>query len=335
MGTTEQTYAQALNEALALALARDPKVVLLGEDIGAYGGVFGVTRGLQARFGPERVRDTPISETAFLGCAAGLAMCGYRPVVELMFVDFALVAMDQIVNQIAKLRSLSGGQVRLPLVIRTQEGSAKGTGAQHAQCLEAFFCHVPGLQVVVPSGAADAKGLLTAAIRSDDPVIVLEHKSLYATREAVPTGEYLLPFGQAAVRRPGRDLTVVALSALVPIALGVAEQLATRYGIEAEVIDPRTLAPLDVDTIVASVKKTNRLLVAHEAWGPLGIGAEIAFRVQREAFDYLDAPVERVAAAHVTKPFAATLEAAALPGADGVIQAALALCGKGARQRLS
>ena len=273
-------------------------------------------------------RDTPISETAFLGCAAGLAMAGYRPVVELMFVDFALVAMDQIVNQIAKLRYLSGGQVRLPLVIRTQQGSAKGTGPQHAQCLEAFFCHVPGLRVVAPSGAADAKGLLTAAIGSDDPVIVLEHKALYFSRESVPDGEHVVPLGRAVVRRQGRDATVVAISRLVGLALSAAERLSAQYGLEAEVIDPRTLAPLDLEVIVTSVKKTGRLLVAHEAWGPLGLGAEIGMCVQETAFDYLDAPVARLAAAHVTKPFAATLEAAALPSEAAVVSAVLALCGR-------
>lgn len=314
------TYAQAINRALGEEMERDERVIALGEDIGAYGGVFGVTRGLRDRFGRARVLDTPISETGFLGCAVGAAMCGLRPVAEIMFVDFSLVALDQIVNQAAKLRYLSGGQVRVPLVIRTQQGARPGVAAQHAQCLEAIFAHVPGLRVVAPATPRDAYGLLKAAIRSDDPVVFLEHKALYATVGPTPRSTEPLPLGKAAVARPGRDATVVTYAAMLPVALDAAEILAGE-GIEVEVIDLRSLAPVDDAAITASLARTNRLVIVHEAWRRGGFGAELAATIEETAFDLLDAPIARVGAADTPKPYAPALDAAYLPTAARVCEA--------------
>jgi acetoin:2,6-dichlorophenolindophenol oxidoreductase subunit beta len=314
------SYAQAINLALAEEMERDDTVVLFGEDVGAYGGVFGVTRGLQSRFGPLRVRDTPISETGFLGCAVGAALCGLRPVVEVMFVDFTLVAMDQIVNQAAKLPYISGGQVRVPLVIRTQQGARAGTAAQHSQCLEAFFAHVPGLRVVAPATPRDARGLLRAAIRSDDPVVFLEHKALYTTSGSVPIAEEIIPIGQANIVRSGNDATVITYAAMLPTVLTAVQTLADE-GISVEVIDLRSLAPLDSITIVKSVRRTNRALVVHEAWKRGGFGAELASTIQELAFDYLDAPIRRVGAHDTPKPFSPSLASAYLPDAARVITA--------------
>ncbi|MFS8543123.1 MAG: alpha-ketoacid dehydrogenase subunit beta, partial [Limnochordales bacterium] len=289
----ELTYAQALNEALREEMAADPRVFLMGEDIGHYGGIFRVTQDLLAEFGPERVRDTPISEAAFIGAGLGAAMTGLRPVVEIMWVDFAMVAMDQIVNQVAKMRYMSGGQVAVPMVIRTQGGGGRGNAAQHSQSLEGLFAQIPGLKVVMPATPADAKGLLKAAIRDDNPVIFIEHKMLYATRGPVPTGEHIVPLGRADIKRPGSHVTVVAWSRALLYALEAAERLAAE-GISAEVIDLRTVTPLDLDTIYESVRKTHRAVVAHEACTSFGPGAEIAARIQHDLFDELDAPVVRV-----------------------------------------
>lgn len=316
----EITYAQALREALAEEMERDPNIVLLGEDIGVYGGVFKVTEGLLARFGPERVIETPISEAGFIGAAVGLAMTGKHPMAELMFMDFAYVAADSIFNQAAKMRYMSGGRAKVPLVIRTQQGGGRGNAAQHSQSLETFFTHIPGLKVVLPATPYDAKGLLKSALREPDPVVFIEHKLLYNTKGPVPEEEYTLPLGQADVKRSGDDVTLVSLSRTVLHALEAAEQAAGE-GMSVEVIDLRSTVPLDVDTIIASVKKTNRLVVAHEAHRRLGIGAEIAALVQEGAFDYLDAPIERVGAMDIPIPYSKPLEDLALPGPEAILQA--------------
>ncbi len=260
----EMTYAQALNAALRAEMRRDPNVVLLGEDVGVHGGVFTVSKGLLEEFGPERVRDTPISEAAFIGLATGAAMTGLRPVVEIMYMDFMLVAADSVVNQAAKLRYMTGGQVQVPLVIRTQQGGGRGNAAQHSQSLDALWAHVPGLQVVLPATPYDAKGLLRSAIRENNPVMFIEHKLLYFTTGDVPDGDYLLPIGKAEVKREGTDVTIVGISRSVLHALQAAERLA-QEGISAEVIDPRTIRPMDFETIIHSVQKTHRLVLVHEA----------------------------------------------------------------------
>jgi pyruvate dehydrogenase E1 component beta subunit len=315
----ELTYSQALREALTEEMERDPNVILLGEDIGVYGGVFKVTEGLLARFGPERVRETPISEAGFVGAAIGLALTGKRPVAELMFMDFAWVASDQILNQAAKMRYMTGGRVRVPMVIRTQQGGGRGNGAQHSQSLETIFTHIPGIKVALPSTPHDAKGLLKSAIRDDNPVVVIEHKLLYNTKGPVPEGDYTIPLGQADVKCAGRDVTLVSLSRTVLHSLEAAEA-AQAEGISVEVIDLRCTVPLDLETVLASVRKTGRLVVAHEAHRRLGIGAEIAALVQEHAFDYLDAPIVRVAALDVPIPASKPLEDAVLPGPSQILQ---------------
>lgn len=317
------SYAEALNAALREEMARDPAVFVMGEDVAVWGGggIFGVTRGLVEEFGPGRVRDTPISEAAIVGTALGAAVTGMRPVVEIMYVDFMALAMDQLANQAAKVRYMFGGKARAPLVIRTQGGGGRGNAAQHSQSLEAWFCHVPGLKVAVPSTPFDAKALLKTAIRDDNPVVFLEHKLLYRTTGPVGDADTLLPFGRAAVVRPGRDVTVLGLHTMVQKAVAAAEELA-REGIEAEVIDPRTLVPLDLDTIVDSLRKTHRLVITHEAVERGGVAGEIAMQVMEAAFDELDAPIARVCGANVPVPFAGTLERAAIPDAPAVARAA-------------
>jgi acetoin:2,6-dichlorophenolindophenol oxidoreductase subunit beta len=314
------TYAQALNEALREEMARDRSVLLMGEDIGEHGGIYTVTRGLIHEFGRDRVLDTPISEGAIVGGAMGLALTGYRPVIELMFVDFLFVASDQLFNHVGKARYTSGGQRSVPTVVRTQQGSGGGKAAQHSQSLEAFFCHMPGWFVVAPSNAADAKGLLKAAIRDDNPVAVLEHKALYFQKGPVPEGDVVVPLGKARVIREGRDVTMISYSKAVDLALAAAGVLAGE-GVEAEVIDLRSLKPLDLDTILASVTKTNRVVLVHEAHRFCGFGAELAATIQEKAFHDLDAPVQRVAALDVPIPFGRLLEEAALPQVSGVIAA--------------
>lgn len=314
------TYAEAINEGLREAMRRDPMIVLLGEDIGHHGGVYTVTRGLLEEFGVERVRDTPISEAGFLGAALGLAQCGFRPIVELMFVDFAFVAADMLFNQIPKLRYISGNRTNIPIIVRTQQGSGGGKGSQHSQCLETFFCHTPGWRVVVPATPADAKGLLLQAAQEADPVVFLEHKALYFTKGPVSAGVYTVPFGYARILRGGGHVTLVTYSRTFIPALEAAEQVAAD-GIETEVIELRTLNPLDLDTLLASVRKTGRVVIAHEAVRTGGFGSELAALIGEHAFFDLDAPIRRVAGLDVPLPFSRPLEVAALPSATTIAAA--------------
>jgi pyruvate dehydrogenase E1 component beta subunit len=311
---TVMTYRQALNETLRAELTRDPSVILMGEEIGVFEGSYKITAGLLAEFGPERVRDTPIAEEGFVGAAVGAAMLGMRPVVELMTLNFSLIAIDQIVNHAAKIYAMFGGQCPVPMVIRTPGGGGQQLAATHSQNLEVWYAHVPGLKVVAPATPADAKALMTAAIRDNDPVFVLENLSLYNTKGEVPDGEQVAEIGKAAVVKPGTDLTIVAYSRATVIALDVARQL-EEQGVSAEVVDLRSLRPLDRETICASVRKTSRAVVLEDDWLTYGIGAEIAATIQEGAFDYLDAPVRRVAAAEVPLPYAKPLERVALPDA--------------------
>ncbi len=320
----KKTYLQALNEALKQEMERDPNVFILGEDVGAFGGCFGVTQGLFDQFGESRVMDTPITESVIVGAAAGAAASGLRPVAELMFVDFIGVAFDQLFNQAAKMRYMFGGKAKVPMVLRMPQGAGIGAAAQHSQSLEAWFMHIPGLKVVIPSTPHDAKGLLIAAIRDDSPVVFLEHKLLYGVDGEVPEESYAIEFGKADIKREGTDVTVVATSKMVYSALEAAEILAND-GINIEVIDPRTLLPLDTDTILASVKKTHALVIAHEAVGFAGPGAEIAAQVAEKAFDFLDAPITRVAAPFCPVPFSPPLEQAFIPGAEDIVKAVRAL----------
>lgn len=320
---TETTYLQAITDALAEAMRADPRVFVLGEDV-AEGGPWGATAGLAEEFGAERIRNTPISEAAICGIAVGAAQSGLRPVVEIMFIDFVTLALDQLVNQAAKAHFMSGGQLTVPLVLRTQGGAGQRGGAQHSQSLEAWLTHIPGLKVVMPSRAADAAGLLRAAIADPNPVVYVENKTLYFRREEVADAGGLVPIGRANVLRPGRDITVVAMSRLVSESLTAADELA-EAGIEVEVIDARTLVPLDLDTIVESVSRTHRLVVAHEAVMHGGFGAEIAAQVQAAAFDELDAPVERVGAPFAPTPFSPPLEDAYLPDRSDVVAAVRAV----------
>jgi len=313
-------YRQAINEALRQEMERDPDIFLAGEDVAEHEGAFGTSQGLLARFGEARVIDTPISESAIIGLAVGAAATGMRPIVEIMFMDFMGVCMDQILNQLAKMKYMFGGKARLPVVVRASCGAGMRLAAQHSQSLEAMLCHIPGLKVVMPSTPADAKGLLIAAIRDDNPVFFLEHKGLYRIKGPCPEEAFTLPLGVAEVKRAGTDLTIVATSRMVHEALAAAETLSGR-GIDAEVIDPRTVQPLDTETIVASVKKTHRLLICHEAVRFAGIGAEIAAQVAEEAFDYLDAPILRVAAPFTPVPFSPSLEDAWLPSAQKIVEA--------------
>lgn len=311
-GATEMTYRQALHDTLRSEMLRDDSVFLMGEEIGVFEGSYKITAGLLAEFGPSRVRDTPIAEEGFVGAAIGAAMLGFRPVVEIMTINFSLLAIDQIVNHAAKIHAMFGGQATVPMVIRTPGGGGQQLGASHSQNIEVYYAHVPGLKVVAPSNPADAKGLLTAAIRDDDPVLVVENLALYNTKGPVPDQDHVIPIGRAAIARPGTDLTVVAYSRGVSLALEVADELA-HDGISLEVVDLRSLRPLDRSTIVSSVMRTSRAVVIEDDWLSYGVGAEIAATIQEGAFDYLDAPVRRVAAAEVPLPYSKPLELAALP----------------------
>jgi pyruvate dehydrogenase E1 component beta subunit len=315
----ELTYRGAVAAGIAQEMERDPMVVLIGEDVGAAGGVFKLTEGLFDRFGGERVRDTPISEQAIVGAAMGAAMTGLRPVAELMFSDFFAVTWDMVINQIAKTRYMTDGQVSLPLVLRTANGAGLRFGAQHSQSVENWAMAIPGLKVVAPSSPADMKGLMAAAIRDPDPVIVCEHKALFATKGDVPDGEHVVSLGEAAVVRSGGDATIVALAAMVPRAVEAAEQLASEHGIDAEVIDLRTLIPLDAQTILRSVAKTSRLFTVEENPRVGGWGGEIAALVADEGFYSLDAPIARITTPHVPLPSASVLEDAAIPTVERIV----------------
>ena len=315
----ELTYRGAIAAGLAQEMERDESVVLIGEDVGAAGGVFKLTEGLLERFGPQRVRDTPISEQAIVGAAMGAAMTGLRPVAELMFSDFFAVTYDMVVNQIAKTRYMTNGQVSIPLVLRTANGAGLRFGAQHSQSVENWLMAIPGLKVVAPSNPADMKGLLAAAIRDPDPVVVCEHKALFADKGEVPDGEHVTPLGQAAVLREGADVTLVALAAMVPRALAAAELLASEHGIDAEVIDLRTLIPLDAQAILRSVAKTSRLFTVEENPRVGGWGAEIVSIVADEGFYGLDAPLVRITTPHIPLPSAAALEDLAVPSVERIV----------------
>jgi pyruvate/2-oxoglutarate/acetoin dehydrogenase E1 component len=324
----QMRYREALNAALREELQRDERVLLIGEDIGVFGGAFKVTAGLLDEFGERRVRDTPISENTIVGVGVGAAMAGLRPVVELMTINFALLAFDQIVNHAAHIHYMFGGQARVPLVVRMPQGAGHQLGPTHSHCLEALFLHVPGLLVAVPSTAADAKGLLKTAIRDENPVIFIEHESLYGVRGEVPDDEDLLVgFGRARTAREGTDVTIVGVSRMARTAERAAATLADEHGVQAEVIDPRTLRPLDLETILASVRRTNRCVTVEEGWPHGGVGANLAALIYEQAFDYLDAPIERVSGADLPMPYSEPLEDVAYPHEPQVVQAALAAVG--------
>ena len=322
----ELTYADALREALREEMLRDPSVVLMGEEIGIFEGVYKVTRGLLKEFGPQRVMDTPISEAAIAGAAIGAALAGLKPVAEIMYMDFLPIALDQIATQAAKMHFMSGGKLKVPMVLRTQYSLGRVHGAQHSQFFPSMLFQVPGLKVVLPSTPHDAKGLLKAAIRDENPVVFIESGVLYKAKGPVPDGEYMMPLGQCDVKKSGDDITIVAVSRVVTEALAAAAKLEVQ-GITAEVIDPRTIQPLDLATILASVKKTGRLIIASDDVRCGGIGSEISAQVIEEAFDSLDAPILRVAAPDMPIPFSPTLEQAYMPNAQKIIEAAKKLIG--------
>lgn len=321
MSTRELTFAQAIREALDEELARNDQLFVLGEDVGAWGGVFRTTEGLFQKYGPERVIDTPLSEEGFVGLSVGAAMTGMHPVAEIMFGDFITLAMDQIVNQAAKMRYMTGGQTQVPLTIRATMGGGRSSGAQHSQSWHAWFGHVPGLKVVVPSTPYDAKGLLKSALRDPNPVVVFEDKVMYSKiKGPVPEEEYLIPLGQADIKREGKDVTLIAVSRMVHPTLAAAEKLVAE-GISAEVVDPRTLTPLDEETLVRSVAKTGGAVIVDEGYNRFGVTAELAAVVAYGAFDYLDAPIERLGALDVPIPFSPPLEFATIPDEERIIAA--------------
>ena len=314
------TMREAISKALWEEMERDSKVFILGEEVGVWGGSYAVTKGFYDHFGPERVRDTPIAEATIIGAAIGAAMTGLRPVAELMTINFAFSAMDHIVNQAAKLHYMFGGQFTLPLVIRTVGGGGRQLGATHSQSPDAVFAHFPGLKVVAPGTPEDAKGLLKSAIRSDDPVLFIEHATLYQLRGEVPDGDYNTPIGKSRIHRPGKDVTIVTYSKMLETSSKAAEQLA-QEGIEAEIVDLRTLRPLDMEPVLESFKKTNRAVIVEEGWRSFGVGSEVAARIYEEAFDYVDAPIRRVAQKEVPLPYNRALEQMALPQVEDVIRA--------------
>jgi pyruvate dehydrogenase E1 component subunit beta len=315
------TYREALNQALREELDRDERVFVMGEEVGYFGGAFKVTDGLLAVYGEKRIRDTPISELTIVGAGIGAAMGGLKPIVELMTINFGLLAIDQIINNAAKIHYMFGGNATVPIVIRAPQGAGHQLGAQHSQSLEAYFLHCPGLRVVIPATPADAKGLFKTCVRMDGPVIFLEHESLYGVKGEVPEGEHLVPLGQANVIRPGKDVTLVSYSKCVYDAIAAADALENE-GIDAEVIDLRTLNPLDMTTVVESTKKTGKVIIIYEGWRTGGAGAEIAAQIYEAAFDHLDAPVERVATLDTPIPYNARLERAALPSAADIVKVA-------------
>jgi pyruvate dehydrogenase E1 component beta subunit len=317
-------YREALNAAMREEMRADESVFLMGEDVGVFQGAFKVSEGMLEEFGEKRVRDTPISENTIVGMGVGAAMAGLRPIVEIMTVNFALLAMDQIINSAAHIHYMFGGQAKVPLVVRFPQGGGHQLGPTHSHTMEAIFLHVPGLLVAVPSTPEDAKGLLKAAIRDDNPVVFIEHESLYGMRGEVPDNGAPMRFGEAAIRREGNDVTLVGISRMAITAQRAAETLSSAEDVEAEVIDPRTLRPLDLDTIVESVRKTNRCVVVEEGWPHGGVGANLAALIQEQAFDHLDAPVQRVTGADVPMPYSKALEQAAMPHEEHVVKAALA-----------
>ena len=321
----EITLSKAVNEAIAEEMRRDPTVFLLGEDVAEAGTPFKVLAGLVEEFGPDRVIDTPISEPGFMGIAVGAAMTGSRPIVDLMFGDFLFLVMDQLCNQAAKTHYMSGGKLKVPLVLRTNLGATRRSAAQHSQSLHALVAHIPGLKVALPSSAYEAKGLMKTAIRDDNPVVIFEDKLMYQEKAPVPEEEYLIPFGQANILREGRDVTLVGTSSMVQVALKAAEILAMD-GISAEVIDPRTIVPLDEETILQSVRKTSRAIVIDEGHQSYGVSAEIAARISEKAFYYLDAPVIRMGAMDVPVPFSPALEDLTVPNPEGVAERAAKIC---------
>ena len=315
------TVREAVSQALIEEMERDEKVFIMGEEVGVWGGTYAVTRGFYDRFGPKRIRDTPIAEAAIIGAAIGSAMVGLRPVAELMTINFAFVAMDHIVNEAAKLRYMFGGQFKVPIVIRAVGGGGRQLGATHSQTPDAIFAHFPGLKVIAPGTPADAKGLLKSAIRSDDPILFIEHATLYQTRGPAPESEdHLVPIGKSKIQRPGSDVTIVTYSKMLQVSLEAAKQLSNE-GIEAEVVDLRCLRPLDMEPVLESFKKTNRAVVAEEGWRSFGVGSEIASRIYEEAFDYVDAPIKRVAQTETPLPYNRDLEQMALPQVEDVIAA--------------
>lgn len=318
------TYGQAIADALREEMEQDEKVVVFGEDVAQHGGIFGITRGLYEAFGEDRVKNTPISETSIIGVGAGAALVGLRPCIELMYSDFLLVAFSEIYHCVAKWRFMHGDQYKIPMVIRAAAGSAFGAGAEHSNCVESLFMHTPGLIIISPSTAADAKGLLKSAIRNDNPVLFFEHKQLYQVKEDIPDGEYTIPIGVADIKREGTDVTIVAIGLMVKKALEAAEKLAAE-GISVEVLDPRTIAPLDKEAIRKSVEKTHRAIVVEEGNKTGGIGAEIAAMMQEEMYDELDGPVLRVAALDVPLPYDVALELVCIPNADKIVEAVKAL----------
>lgn len=321
------TYREALNQAMCEEMERDDRVFLMGEEVAAYNGAYKVSQGMLDKFGPKRVIDTPITELGFAGLGVGAAMTGLRPIIEFMTWNFAILALDQIVNAAAKMKYMSGGQYSVPMVFRGAGGSAARVGAQHSQSLENWLANVPGLKVVMPSNPADAKGLLKAAIRDNDTVVFIENEINYGDVGTVPDGEYIIPLGKADVKRVGSDVTIVAHSRMTGFALAAAEELA-KQGIDAEVIDPRTIRPLDETTILRSVAKTNRVVTVEEGWRFAGIGAEISARIMEKGFDDLDAPVIRVTGKEVPMAYAANLEAMTLPSVADIVEAVRVVCGR-------
>jgi pyruvate dehydrogenase E1 component beta subunit len=317
----EMAIREALREALREELLKDDRVFIMGEDVGAYGGSYGVTKGLQEEFGNDRIIDTPISELGFVGAGIGAAMAGMRPVVEVMTINFSFLALDQIINSASKIHYMSGGQISVPVIIRMASGGGLALAAQHSHTFEGWYAHIPGIRVVCPSNAADAKGLLHAAFLDNNPVLFIEHTAIYGQRGDVPEGDYVVPFGKANLVREGKDVTIVGYSGSMQQAIKAADILAHEDGIEADVIDLRTLRPLDISTILASVEKTNRAVIAEHAFRFGGFAAEIAAQIQERAFDYLDAPIGRVAGVEVPMPYSMPLERAALPNETQVVEA--------------
>ena len=316
-----KTMREAISQALWEEMERDPKVFIMGEEVGVWGGTYAVTKGFYDHFGSDRVRDTPISEAAIIGAAIGASLTGTRPVAELMTINFAFVAMDHIVNQAAKLHYMFGGQFVLPLVIRTPSGGGRQLGATHSQTPDVIFAHFPGLKIVAPGTPADAKGLLKAAIRCNDPVLFIEHATLYQMRGEVPEGDYTVPIGKSTIQRPGKDVTIVTYSKMLDVSMKAAEQLSKDAGLEAEIVDLRSLRPLDMEPVLESFKKTNHAVIVEEGWQSYGVGAEVQSRIYEQAFDYVDAPIKRVAQQEVPLPYNRTLEQMALPQVPDVIAA--------------